>query len=394
MEKQKHILFISSWYPNRNNPTHGIFNKEFAKAAALYNKVSVLHVCSDENMHSETEFVESTENNIYTLIVYYKKIKSLPFINLFLKRKKVLQLVDIGFSKLMSRVGRPDLIQLNVVMPMGVAAHHLSKKHNIPFVVNEGWSGYLPEDGSYKGFIQKYFTKKIISKAEVIMPVSNQLMKAMQNQGLRGNYKVVPNVVDINLFVPNENFFLNSFTKFFHVSSLNDPQKNISGIIRAFSNALKSNTDMELTIIGEGENRSEFEKLTKELNTSHKIKFIGRLMNERLVDEINKHEALIMFSNYETFSLTAAEAWACGKPVITSKAGGLTSEVSPKLGVMIEPNNETQLTQAILNFTKEKNKYGAETIRQFAVENFAKEKIAKQLTEIYRSVLENCHSER
>lgn len=387
MEKQKHILFISSWFPNRNNPTHGIFNREFAKAAALYNKVSVLHVCSDDNLSSETEFVESTENNIYSLIVYYKKIKALPLIDLILKRKKVLKLFDAGFSKLTSQVGKPDLIQLNVVMPMGIAVLHLSKKYNIPFIINEGWSGYLPEDGSYKGFIQKYFTQKIISQAKVIMPVSKTLMEAMQNQGLKGKYEIIHNVVDVNLFVPKEKKTSGNLTKFYHVSSLNDVEKNVSGIIRAFASALNSNVNIELTIIGESDEKKKFHDLTKELKISHKTKFTRRLMNENLVNEINEHDALIMFSNYETFSLTVAEAWACGKPVITSKVGGLTNVVTRELGLVVERKNEQQLTQAILNFAQEKDKYDSGTTRRYSTEHFNKEKIGKQLTEIYASVL-------
>ncbi|MBX3163227.1 MAG: glycosyltransferase [Bacteroidetes bacterium] len=392
MEKQTHILFISSWYPNRNNPTHGIFNKEFAKAAALYNKVSVLHICSDENMSSGTEWVESEENNIYTLIVYYKKIKSAsPFVDLLLKRRKVLQLANLGFSKLISKAGKPDLIQLNVVMPMGIAALHLSKKHNIPFVVNEAWSGYLPQDGNYKGFFQTYFTKKIISKAKIIMPVSKDLMKAMQHHGLQGNYVVVPNVVDVNLFVPKEKKVSDNTTKFYHVSSLDDAQKNVSGIIRAFANALKIKPNMELTIIGEGENRHTLEKLVKELNAANQIKFAGRLMGQDLVNAINEHDALIMFSNYETFSLTTAEAWACGKFVISSKAGGITNEVPPKIAhklcAMVERKNEEQLTEAILNFDKEKSKYDNTFSRQFVMENFTKAEIGVELTHIYYSML-------
>jgi hypothetical protein len=38
------ILFVSGWYPTDENPSHGIFVKRHAQAAALSNTVSVLYV--------------------------------------------------------------------------------------------------------------------------------------------------------------------------------------------------------------------------------------------------------------------------------------------------------------------------------------------------------------
>src|SRR5436853_6597560 len=120
MENKKHILFISSWYPNRNDPTHGIFNQHFAEAASLYNNISVLHVCSDENLKTEFEFVEENKNKIFTLTVYYKKIKSgFPFLSALKKKNRVIKAFELGYEKLFKK-GKLDLIQLNVIMPMGL----------------------------------------------------------------------------------------------------------------------------------------------------------------------------------------------------------------------------------------------------------------------------------
>ena len=44
--KRKKILFLSSWYPSPQQPTHGIFVKRHAEAASLLNDVLVLYVYS------------------------------------------------------------------------------------------------------------------------------------------------------------------------------------------------------------------------------------------------------------------------------------------------------------------------------------------------------------
>lgn len=389
MEYKKHILFISSWYPNRNNPTHGIFNRYFAEAAALDHKVSVLHVCSDENI-ADTELEWQEKDNITTLVVYYKKIKTrLPLLAQLQKRKALLHAFDLGFEKLVEKTGMPDLVQLNVIMPAGIGAYHLSKKHHIPFIINEGWSGYCPEDGNYKGAAQKFFTKKITAAAKAIMPVSGYLKNAMLAHGLSGNYTIVPNVVDIHLFTPQPTGIKDNITRFIHISTLDDVQKNVSGIIRAFALACKTNPSLELNIIGEGLQKTQLLELVQAQGMAGKINFRGRLITTAIVNEINANDALVMFSNYETFSLVVAEAFACGKPVITSKAGGLTDYIAPGMGIMVEKRNEAQLAGAMLSFANNKNNYNAANIRQYVVDNYSTEKIGRKLKAVYDAVLAN-----
>ena len=60
----------------------------------------------------------------------------------------------------------------------------------------------------------------------------------MESHQLYGNYQIVPNVIDTELFLPTSKLD-QSQTRFIHISSLDNEQKNVSGIISAFSSALK-----------------------------------------------------------------------------------------------------------------------------------------------------------
>lgn len=389
MEGRNHILFISSWYPNRNNPTHGIFNQAFAKAASLYHKVSVLHVCSDGNLSAATEAVTASEDGIVTVTMYYKKVRTgLPLFSQLQKRARLLAAFEEGYRLLTAEAGTPDLIQLNVVMPAGIGALHLSQKYDLPYVINEGWSGYCPEDGNYKGFFLRHFTKKIIAGAERIMPVSEHLKKAMLAHGLHGQYSIVPNVVNTVLFAPFSPPSPPSSTiRFIHISTLDDIQKNVSGILRAFAKALQQDAGLELNIVGDGPGRPELEELARQLAVAHRVRFKGRLLGTALAEELNNNDALVMFSNYETFCLTVAEALACGKPVITSRAGGLTDHIGPDLGLAIHKKDEAGLSAAFLQFKAARPGFAPEHLRQFITSRFTAEQIGKQLAGIYESVI-------
>src|SRR5207253_301459 len=101
-------------------------------------------------------------------------------------------------------------------------------------------------------------------------------------------------------------------------------------------------------------------------NLSSKVQFLGRLFSDDLVREINTSDALIMFSNYETFCLVIIEAFACGKPVITSDAGAIKTYMKPELGIMVPKKNDDALAEAIVSFSQQKNKFDGNYIRQYA----------------------------
>jgi glycosyltransferase involved in cell wall biosynthesis len=392
MLSRNHILFISSWYPNRNNLTHGIFNKSFVQAAASFNQISVLHVCSDEHLSTPFEIVESNNENIITTYVYYKKVNSkIPVFSQLQKFYRFIKSYDLGYKRLTRKAGAPDLAQLNVVMPAGLGILFLFRKYKLPFIVNEGWTGYYPEDGNYKGFPLKYITKRVLSHAKLIMPVSERLKNAMLQHGLSGNYQIVPNIVDTTLFAP-QNQYQQLGHNFIHVSTLDDRQKNVSGIIRAFSAATKKNPNLNLLIIGDGADRLQLEQLSEKLNLGKHIHFIGKLSSKELSRKINESDALVMFSNYETFCLTVAEALACGKPVITSRAGGLTDQISSSLGISLEVKDEVALCNAFTDFEKYQVKFNAVEMRALITTHFTPEIIGKQLTEIFNTVIEKEHA--
>ncbi|WOC51825.1 hypothetical protein BPO_1178 [Bergeyella porcorum] len=77
---RKKILFISSWYPSKVDPTNGNFVQRHAEVVALKNDVEVLHAvgCTTQK---EPYIMEKTEvNGITTTIVYYKAT-ALPALN-------------------------------------------------------------------------------------------------------------------------------------------------------------------------------------------------------------------------------------------------------------------------------------------------------------------------
>ena len=333
----------------------------------------------------ETLTVSET-GNLTEIILLYPKIQSeIPVIKDYLKltaySQYILKCVNIAQERQVI-----DIIHLNAIFPACIPTLNVIKKLNCPLFITEHWTGYSPEDGSYQGFVIQHYTNKIIKKAHTVITVSDYLKKMMESHQLHANYVTIPNVIDTDLFVPTTKPSTD-VTRFIHISSLDDAQKNVSGIISAFASALKQNNQLHLTIVGEASIKAKLQVLTEKLGIQIYITFVGHLFGNDLAQEINKSDVLVMFSNYETFCLVIPECFACGKPVITSRVGGVLDYMKPELGMLIDPKDETQLTESFLTFTQTKQQYNPELIRKFAVTHFSKQVISQKLTTLYQSAL-------
>ncbi|MGN7385935.1 glycosyltransferase [Sporosarcina sp. SAFN-015] len=90
-------------------------------------------------------------------------------------------------------------------------------------------------------------------------------------------------------------------------------------------------------------------KLKKAINGLEKhVEFIGARSQRQLAQLFNEATAVIVPSTYESFGMVAAEAQACGSPVIASKVGGLQDVVRHReTGLHIEKENQEHLAFAM-----------------------------------------------
>lgn len=382
LEQNKKIktLFISAWYPNRVKPTLGNFVQKHAEAVSLYAEVTVLHVCFDI-CKNKFDITEEKSGNINTIIIYINRPRII-----FQKICRYFKAYKLGLDLINKKFGRHDIVHANVLFPVGLVFLFLKSFKKIPFVFSEHWTGYFNEDQHQIGFFKRYFLKKIAGKASCIMPVSEHLKNAMTDLGISGNYKIVPNVVNNAFFQPSLTKGVNTKFRFLHVSSLNDKQKNITGIIKTVHQLSLLRKDFEFTIVGE-EDPAPFIPLVKELNIYNNfIFFESRKTSIELAGIMKESDCFVLFSNYESFSIVIAESLASGLPVIATDAGGLASDLTSQYGIIIPPRDERALLGALNKMIDHHDEYKKELLIKFA-ENFKAEIIGKEIIDIYNHCL-------
>lgn len=383
INKQLNILFLASWYPNRVEPQDGNFVQRHALATAKFCKVAALHVRSVVDVDQFT--IEKRWNqNILEVIVYFPKtIKILPFIKLQRYKKAHY----LGYEAIVKEIGAINFVHLNVSYPAGIFAHLLKSKYQIPFLLTEHWTVFLDSNPHDFGAYQKYIVQQVGREASAICPVSEDLAKAMKAKGIQNNFQVIPNVVDTDLFTHLPIKQCGEKIKILHVSTLFDPHKNISGILRTIAKLSEQRNDFEIKIVGNGF-VEEHQAFAKKLNIPDGIvEFQGETPYEEIAHLMQKYDLFLLFSNYENLPCVISEAHVAGLPVLASNVGGISEMIDDQNGVLTHAKDESLLLSKLNHLMDHIDEYDRKEIRRKAIERYSFETVGQQYFDLYTQYL-------
>jgi glycosyltransferase involved in cell wall biosynthesis len=379
------ILFLTSWYPVKENPVHGIFIRGHAEALSKYTKVVVAYAYSSKNgPFYEVEETKVNDNFVEYRVRYPKPEHRIFGITPFTQTIKFKKAYKLLLSKLIEKKIEVNAIQVNIVFPVAIALPVFKNYYKVKHTIAENWSGYLASDGNYRGTAMKHYTKQCFESADKIWHVSQLQKEAMIAHGLTGNFELLYNTVNTDVFKPRGiSESVATKIKFLHVSSLVEREKNISGTFRAFKKLQDQKVNFELAIIGgNGETISEAKKLVEELGLKN-IVFIGSKKPEEIAAYMQQSNALILFSHFEGMPLVVLEAMSCGLPVLATKVGQLPHIITDKFGVLVDVDNEDQMFEALLNLSKFKYKFEPQATRDFIMRHASQEAVGKQFYDYY-----------
>ncbi|MDD5729535.1 MAG: glycosyltransferase family 4 protein [Candidatus Omnitrophica bacterium] len=162
------------------------------------------------------------------------------------------------------------------------------------------------------------FERRLLRSADgVIIPSNNMLDELNSMAGIKKEYAVIPNGVDISMFKPASSRVFKAASKRVLFAGRLDARKGIETLFYAFNEAGKA-AGAKLTVAGHGPEKSRLMRLARSLDIQ--ADFIGKVSQEDLAQIYNAADLLVMPSLYEPFGMVALEAMACGTPVIVSSA--------------------------------------------------------------------------
>jgi len=234
-----------------------------------------------------------------------------------------------------------------------------------------------------------------IEKSDGVTAVSRFLKeKTLTNYDIEKDIVVIPNFVDIDLFKPKHDC---SFRKniagrgekiLVHTSNFR-PVKRVPDTIRIFERVQKE-IPSKLLLVGDGPDRSECERLVRQLDLIDKVKFLGK--QEALTEILNAADVFLIPSQSESFGLAALEAMACGIPVVSSSVGGLPELVGHnESGYIAEIGDIDRMTKYVIELLTNEKKYNifSQNARERAVKKFDKNIVIPHYEDYYKKILDS-----
>ena len=282
----------------------------------------------------------------------------------------------------------PDVIHGQHLWTLSGISANIAQMQQIPLVVTCHGTDIIGINNEREKGINwgTEWAHEAFDYASSIITISNNNMKLLEEEfGESDKVRLIKNGINTKVFYKDDKLTREEVLKEFGIENKYDNVISFVGKLTEIKgvdvllDALDINDDKNLLtlIAGDGELREELEKQVKKLNLENVV-FLGNLPQDKLQKIYNIVDCSIVPSRKEAFGLVAAEALACGAPVIATNAGGLGEIVTDDVGMLIPMNDSQTLASSIKKITSrevefDRNKLAIKTKNKYSQDNIVEE---------------------
>lgn len=347
------VLSFSYCFPNRVNPTWGVFIAQRLTALSQREDVE-LEVCAPVPMfpivsHLQSGIPPLQETN-HGLTVHHPRYFYVPKFMKHLDGKLYARGL-LPWVRDYCKRSQPKIFDAHFAWPDGVGVYHLSRKLNIPYVVTlRGWI--------WVGMNQpKLWSQAIeaLQNAHAIINLCKPMADICRKLGCEEQrLHVIHNGVNRKLFYPIDNAVARK--------ALGLPQhlslivcvayfQRRKGIIEVIQALAKLSSDTHLLIVGmpaEADYYAEVLRTIDKLNLTDRVIIAGQQPHEKLPLFYNAANVTVLVSYWEGCPNAIMESLGCGTPVIATPVGSVPEQVIPgKNGYIVPMKDPDALAEAL-----------------------------------------------
>jgi len=219
-----------------------------------------------------------------------------------------------------------DICMAHFVLPGGEVARWLKMKYGLPYVqVSHGHEiPWVHPRQMFFLHLGAYFWIKKVSMHSDINFIQTKMMKANLDRFLGKNHEkknvIIPNGVDTSRFFPDFSKRPQQLRILFvgRLVIQKDPMTFLKAL-KVFSQEI---TDFEVHIVGDGSLRKKMERFMEKAGLSPNVKFLGKIAEEKMVEEYQSAHVMVAPSLNEGMSISVLEALSCGVYLIATRASG------------------------------------------------------------------------
>jgi len=293
----------------------------------------------------------------------------------------------------------PDVIHIQMLMWIGMAAMKYGNKFGIPIVsTNHAMPENLMDNlrllapvSKPINYILTAYGARFHSKSDyVTMPTQSAIdMFGRSGEKIKVPKAAISNGIDLGRFKPGhvhaetyDKFHLPKDKRIVSYIGRLDAEKHLSVLVQAFWE-VRQKMDVHLLMVGFGTDQQHLELMTHDLGIAEHVTFTGRVSDEDIVELHKVGTVYCMPSPAELQSIATLEAMASGQPVVAVDAGALKELCQDgRNGFLCRQDDDKQIAESILTILKD------EPLRQ----RFIKESIAIAKTHDLDTTLEKFES--
>jgi len=226
---------------------------------------------------------------------------------------------------------------------------------------------YIPEMkyGAFTNTKERIPAKYTLTKADLLLPVSNFTKKEILQQVNPKKIKVIYNAIDTNIFKQKGK-------KMDYIVSIGNNIK-LKGL-DTFIKVSRHFPDVKFVVIG-----TESKELQK-INPD--VILTGKISHNEVLSWLQKAKVYCQLSYMESFGVAIAEAMACECIPVVTKRGGIP-EVVGDTGFYVTFGNEKEIADAIQKALNSSEKKGAKA-RERIIKNFSIKKREEELIHLIK----------
>lgn len=287
-----------------------------------------------------------------------------------------------------------DLLHVHYAIPHASAAYMAkqilaSQGINIPFITTLHGTDItlVGKDASFEPVITF-----AINQSDAVTSVSESLKEdTYKHFAVTREIQVIPNFVKISDYQKHEAdcsrsaFASNKEKILMHISNFRKV-KRVEDVLHVFDKVRKV-IPSKLIMIGDGPERTNIEKLCRELDTCNDIRMLGKVTDP--IQILSIADVFILPSETESFGLAALEAMASKVPVISTNTGGLPEvNIDGYSGYLCNVADVDQMVAKTISLLENED-----TLKKFKLQAFEQakkfdiEKILPQYEALYNKVL-------
>lgn len=379
------IFIISRGIPETDDPQWGNFELDQAKALSQKGH-QVIMLSVDGRLRLKKRKLGISKYTIEHIPVYSLYLFPVSPFRIFGKRMPriissflILQL----YKRVLKEEKAPDILYAHYFSNI-IGATKIGGKYHIPTIGLEHWSKMgkcdIPSD--------------LLKDAILYYPKVDQLLTV--SEALRLNIKektgvdsiVVNNIVD-SIFSYRPPSLPKANKESISIVTVGSilPIKGYDILIEALAIVRNTNTNWNLTIVGEGTDRKHIEELISSLSMNEFVTLAGRKNREAIVEILRDSDLYVLSSYSETFGLAAVEALACGLPLVCTDCGGPRDFVQESNGVVCKVGDARDMAAKILYMLEHIHDYDNAGIAKDCSNRFSPQVIADKLDTILENTI-------